>query len=53
MKLKKLSAFLEENPDLTILGLAWACYWRMIVTLFCVYMVIGMVMVFFVGLASL
>jgi len=30
----KLKEFLEENPNQTILGFAWSCYWRLYVTIF-------------------
>lgn len=53
MNFKKLAVFLEENPNLTIVGLAWACYWRMILTLLGVYAVLGTIAIFFAGIASL
>ena len=32
----KLKKFLEENPEQTILGFAWSCYWRIYVIVFVV-----------------
>ena len=53
MKLRKLREFLDANPDITILGLAWACYWRMILAIIGVYVCFAIVAIFFAGIASI
>lgn len=30
----KLKKFLAENPEQTILGFAWSCYWRLYLVIF-------------------
>jgi len=37
MKLKTVEKYFEENPDVTILGFAWSCYWRLTVAFFAGY----------------
>ena len=34
----KLKKFLEDNPDMSILGFAWALYWRLALCFLGVYM---------------
>ncbi len=53
MKLRKLGEFLDANPDITILGLAWACYWRMLLAFLGGYAIFAIVAIFFAGLASI
>jgi hypothetical protein len=38
---QKLSEFLEENKEMTVLGLSWAVFWRMYVILFAIGFVLG------------
>lgn len=53
MKLKKFVEFLDENPDITILGIAWACYWRMMLVIMGGYICFAIIAIFFAGLASI
>ena len=46
----KVDDFLKEHPKLTLLGLAWAGYWRLALVFMAVYVVI---LVGVVGLAAL
>lgn len=32
----KLEKFLEENKEITLIGLAWALWWRLYVAIMCV-----------------
>lgn len=34
----KVSEFLAEKPNVTVIGLYWAGYWRLAVCIFAVYM---------------
>ena len=48
MKLNpKVSEYLKESPDKTLLGLAWSCWWRLYVVVLAVYLgilvVIGLI----------
>lgn len=44
----KIKDFLEDNPDMTLLGLSWALFWRLWVVMYGV--IIGVsVLVGFVG----
>ena len=45
MKLITVEEFLEEHPHITMLGLAWACWWRLMVALY------GGIFVFMIGLS--
>lgn len=53
MKLKKFVEFLDENPDITILGIAWACYWRMLLAIIGVYLFFAIMAIVTTGLASI
>lgn len=44
MKLTRLEEFLEAHPDITLLGFAWSCYWRLWVAFIVGYL--GFVLVF-------
>ena len=37
---EKLTEFLEENKDITVLGFAWSLYWRLVIAIFVVYLVV-------------
>ena len=37
----KVSEFLEKNPELTVIGLFWAGYWRLVGIIVVVFLVIG------------
>jgi len=51
---KKLKDFLAENPDITIIGLAWSLFWRIHLLLFVAYFGFIVVMMFIASfLASL
>jgi hypothetical protein len=38
----KLVKFLEENREMSVLGFAWALYWRLALVIFGVAFVIGL-----------
>lgn len=38
----KLKKFIEENPDVTMLGFAWALYWRVLLVVTLVYLAAGL-----------
>lgn len=40
----KLTDFLAEKPNLTIIGLYWAGYWRLVVAIMAVYLASAIVM---------
>jgi len=44
---QKLSEFMKENPNQTILGFAWSCYWRLYVTIFGIAIVIALLVQLF------
>jgi len=33
----KISKFIKDHPDMTVVGLAWALYWRLILTFITIY----------------
>jgi len=35
--------FTEDNPNITMLGFAWACYWRLFAVMFAIAFVIGII----------
>lgn len=35
----KLTKFLEDYPEMSLIGFAWACYWRMMLVVMAVYVV--------------
>lgn len=45
---KKLKDFLAENPDITVLGLAWSLFWRMQLLLIAVSIGVALVSIFMV-----
>lgn len=53
MKLKTVEKYFEENPDVTVLGFAWSCYWRMMLAFLGVYVCFAIVAIFFAGIASI
>jgi len=38
----KVKDFLKEHKDLTLIGLWWAFYWRVMLVVLAIYFVIGM-----------
>jgi hypothetical protein len=38
----KFKDFMEKNPNITMLSLAWSLYWRLGVVMFVVAFVVGM-----------
>ncbi len=38
----KIEDFMEDNPDITMIGLIWSLYWRFIVIMFGVYIVLDL-----------
>lgn len=49
----KLKHFIEEYSEMTLIGFAWACYWRMMLVIFGVYMGFALIAIIFVGLANI
>lgn len=41
----KLTKFLEDYPDMSLIGFAWACYWRLVLVIMGVY--IGVIALIF------
>lgn len=41
--------FVEEHPNMTLLGLSWALYWRLAVVTFGVYIALAVVWFFLAG----
>ena len=39
----KFSEFIEENPKITMLSLAWSLYWRIAIVIFIVAFAIGVI----------
>ena len=37
---KKLIKFLKERPNITLIGFAWACYWRISLVVMGIYLVV-------------
>jgi hypothetical protein len=46
MNLIKVKEFLEQYPDVTVLGFAWACYWRLFATIFAIQFALVFVVMF-------
>lgn len=44
MKLITVREFLDRHPDVTVLGLAWSCYWRFLVALYGSIFVVAVVL---------
>lgn len=45
MNLKKLSVFLQENEDITVLGFGWSCYWRVLVAIYGVLFLLAIILI--------
>jgi hypothetical protein len=41
----KVEDFLKESPNKTLLGLAWSMYWRWVVVIIGIYILIGAIMI--------
>ena len=39
----KVKDFLEEHKDVTIIGFAWACYWRLTLVVMVVWGVLALI----------
>jgi len=39
----KFSKFIEDNPNITMLGLSWSLYWRIFLVVFSTAFIIGVV----------
>lgn len=49
----KLKDFIEQNPNKSLLGFAWSCYWRLQVAILGIYLALVIVFLILGLLASL
>lgn len=49
----KLKDFLEDYQDMTLIGFAWACYWRLWLAIGGVYVCFFVAMIFLAGIGEL
>lgn len=50
MKIKlnpKLKDYLDENEDVTMIGIFWAMYWRFFVVVFVIFLVLSLIVEIF------
>lgn len=52
MKLVTVKEFLEEHQNVTVLGFAWSCYWRLMLTIYGIAFGIGVLLSLFGALAD-
>lgn len=41
----KLSKFIEDNPDMSLLGFVWAGYWRLTLVIAALYFVLALLII--------
>jgi len=49
----KLKDFIEQNPNKSLLGFAWSCYWRLQVVILVIYLALVIVFLILGLLVSL
>ncbi len=53
MKLEKVSEYLERYPDVSLLGFAWSCYWRLWVAMMALYLGAVLIIALLVGIGEI